>query len=338
MADAAAAVQSDTVEKVSDMATGSVGAAAASEPAVKTEAPANDVEKPAEGEAAAVDDKPVTEVQPDKLKRAREVAKAKHARFVEQSQLRAEYQRRSYEAQQATYIAQQERAERERLQAQLVELRDPMAALSYLEKTGLPAKVLIDRAREAESPEAKQKAELQALVDERVSGLKSEYERQLAQINAERDQQRQNAQLQAARNQFISEASTDAYPVVSQLIAVGGDEWKASLVSEATRVLTQAFEQTGRHYTNEEVLTYLNQKYSKLISLKEKSSGNTSETPSKEATNGTGADAKNSAGTPRTLTNKSAQVKGSLPANFDDLSDREQKSILAALYRQQSRG
>lgn len=344
----------DAPQVVSNVAMGTAGETPKSPPPETPETPPptpppandnNDAPPPAaaEGEAqAAIDEKSEATQQPNKLDRARAVARAKHQRYQAQIAIRAEANRRTQEAQYAQQVAYAERQRADQLQRQLQEVQsDPMAALALLEQAGLSPKELARKVVEADSPEAKLKADIESRFDQRLTALRQDYEQKIQGFSQEREARQRQETLVAARSQFISEAGDEKnYPAVSTLVELG-DDWKSSLLGEATRVLEQAYQATGQHYTNAEVLQYLERKYAKLnLPSKQKSSTDKSEvtSPSKDALNGTGTEAKNAASAPRTISNKVAQEKASLPPNFDDLPPKEQTAVLAAMYRSLSRG
>lgn len=293
---------------------------------------------PAEGETPEAA-KPAESAAPQeasKLERARAVARARHAEAQRRMLLQEQANRAAQEAQRARYQLELERQKAQGIQGELDRLRDPMAALEHLERVGLPAKTLAQKAIESETPEAKLRAELRAELKAELEASKKAYETELKAFRDREAAQQQAVQAQAIRNQFIQDASNESdFPAVAQVVKLG-DEWKASILDEATRVLQEAFRRTGQHYTNREVLSYLNAKYQKLVpNPKDAASKSNGSAPPKEAA-GTSPE-KSAAGDSRTLTNKAAQVKGSLPPDFDKLSDREQKAALAAMYRASKR-
>lgn len=250
--------------------------------------------------------------------------------------MQADAQRREQERQALAQQAQAERAQREALQRQLEALNDPMQALAHLERVGLSPKVLAQKAVEANTPEAKLRAEIEARIEERVSAVQRAHEAELTKLREEREQRTRFEQIQQATNHFVAQASkaTD-YPAVSAVINLG-PEWRDSIVAEARRVLTDAYQRTGYEYTNEEVLSYLETKYSKLVPSTPKdeaAKSNVGSAPNQEDPNRTGTQETQSAGGSRTLTNKATQLKGTVPPDFDSLSDKDQKAALAALYR-----
>lgn len=326
--------------KVTDMVTG--GATAANDAKESTPDPAKSAtEASPETAEEKKDEAPApAKAEPSKLDRARAAARAKYEEAQRRAFAQRQQERQQLDAQRALQYAQQQEARARALEQQLQKIQsDPLAALSFLEQVGLPPKVLAQKAVEASTPEAKLKADLEQRVAAQVAEVRRDYEARFQQIQAEREAQAREAQARAARQAFISDASNaEQYPAVAHLVSLG-DEWKTSILGEATRVLEEAYRKTGYEYTNEEVLDYLNKKYSKIVPTPkdgaDKSNGVS--TTQREAQNGTGSHETNTAGSPRTMTNKATQLKGSLPPNFDDMSDRDQKAALAALYRQSRR-
>lgn len=273
---------------------------------------------------------------PQKLERARQAARQRAEENQRRMVAQAEANRREGERQQAIETARNERAQREAYQRQLEVLKDPKEALAYLEKIGLPAKTLAARAVEQSTPEARLRAEMEARIEERVSAVQKAHEAEMAKMREEREQVQRFETIRAATQHFVSQAShAENYPAVSAVVALGA-EWRDSIVAEARRVLHDAYQKTGYEYSNEEVLSYLESKYSKLVAPNPKDAASKSKDGSdstQEAPNGSGSQESASASGSRTLTNKASQVKGSLPPDFDTMSDAEQKAILAATYR-----
>jgi hypothetical protein len=321
------------VQKTVDMAVGAAKDAAPSESSAKTDTPVQPGEDKKEG---APPEAPAQVAVPpkDRLAGARRQVRERAQFFAERQAAQLEAQRQAQSSSQYQQIAQQERAAREAYERQLKEITsDPMAGLAFLEKAGLDAKTLTQKAIEANSPEGKLRAELEAKFEARFAEVQKTYDARIAEI-----QQREQTQAQAvtraqAQQRFMTEAAdAERFPSVSQLLEKG-EEWKTSLLSEATRVLQDAFQKTGQHYTNEEVLSYLDRKYSQLVPPKPKNGAALSNAEVGKTDSGTS----NAAGSSRTITNDAAQVKGSLPPNFDDLPDADQKKALAAMLRQLSR-
>lgn len=276
--------------------------------------------------------------KPDRLQRAKEAARQRYLAAEQRRLAMAEAQRQAAEAQRLAQLAHRERQQREIAEKQLQTIsRDPMAALAFLEQTGLDAKTLTQKAIEANSPEAKLKAELNAEWEQRFLRLQQSYDERLAEIQQREQAAQQAAAHRHAQERFIQEAAdATKFPAVAQLVELG-PEWKASLLEEATRILIQAHQRTGQEYTNDEVLSYLEKKYSRAFQPKNGTSQSKAGTEATKESNGTGT-TKSEAGGSRTLTNKDTAAKGSLPPNFDDLPDKEQKKALAAMLRQMSRG
>lgn len=312
--------------------------------------PANDTESvkpvteepPEGGEAPKVEEPKAEPEKTDKLAKARAAASKANRVWQERNALQAEAQRRHQEAQRYNQIAQAEAQRSQALQRELDALRDPTQALAHLEKVGLDAKTLTERALQLGSPEAKLRAELEEVVNARVSAVEQRYEAELKRIHGEREASQRAQAERAAHQQFLAEASdAEHFPAVAHILSQG-EEWGPSLIAEAMRVLEQAYQKNGQQYTNREVLAYLDDKYAKIVSPSSKPKDGASRSNGgldpKKDTNGSGTAETKEAGAPRTLTNKMTQQKGTLPADYDNLPPAEQKAALAALYRQLSRG
>lgn len=315
--------------KVVDVALGSSGAPA-NDTAAKPATPGAPPEEGAAAVAEATFAPPPAD--PDKLERARATARARLEDNRRRMAQQADAQRREQDRLQARATAQFNHERAEGLQKQLDAIqRDPMAALAHLEKVGLSAKTLAEKAVEQSTPEARLRAELEAKLEERVGAVQRTYQEQIEKLNADRQERERQVAVQHAQQRFLATAGDEAsFPAVARVVALGA-EWKASILAEATRVLREAHQRTGYEYTDAEVLTYLDEKYSKL--MPDQKNGQSTSNALKEATLGAGAQATNAAGGTRTLTNKDTQAKGTLPPDFDSLSDRDQKAALAALYR-----
>ena len=322
-------------EKVVDMATGQTQEKPAETPASgdKPESPEKAVGGDQAGEPTKAPATPPAE--PSRLDKAREVARAKYAEAQRRLIQQAQEQRRQAAQTDQIRLLEAERARANAAQAELERLKDPMAALGHLEKIGLPAKVLAERAVAANTPEARLQAQIEARIAEKVAEVQKQYESRLQTFEQQQQEQRQAQIARAAEQQFLHEASSpDTFPALAHVAGLG-DEWKASIVEEGKRIAAEAYRRTGIEYTNAEILSFMDRRYAKLVNPQSKAGdekSNGASTAQREAQSGTGANETN-AGSPRTLTNKVAQEKGTLPPNFDSLSEPEQTAILAAQYR-----
>jgi len=146
-----------------------------------------------------------------------------------------------------------------------------------------------------------------------------------AQLVAQQERTRQEA-----HQRFIAQASdATAFPTLASMFEKN-PRWKGQIISEATQILREAKQKTGEDYSNKQVLLYLEEKYSEITPSR---NGAVTREDTGKTTPGTAT----TAGGSRTLTNDATQVRGTLPPDFDSLSDAEQKKALAALYRQTSR-
>jgi len=320
-------------EKTVDMATGE---------GVGVEKPANDngsngttgTGASPEKDKAAADAAapPPVPAEPSKLDKARAVARAKHEENQRRIFQQGEQARVRAQQQAVNQAYQAERARREAAEKALADINTPEGALAYLEKVGMNPKVLAERAVAMNTPEGRLRAEIEAKIQAATEQVRKEYDTRIAKYEEQVQSSSRQAAIAQAEQRFIQEGTdTETFPAVAHLLSQG-DEWRASILEEGKRIITEAARRTGQDYTNAEVLAYLDRKYSKILSLPQKS-GESSSNANGNAQNGTGANATGTAGSPRTLTNTNTQGKASLPPDFDSLSPSEQQAALAALYR-----
>jgi hypothetical protein len=299
------------------------------------------------------DDKP-PEPQPSALERAKAAAAREKQRQAIRRQEQADRARMAAEAQtkaqeSARYQAElaAERAERERLTALFEKSKtDPF---SYLEAHGVTPEDIAKRAVDASTPEAqlaKVRADFEARLAKERETLRKEFEEKIQAREAAREEAEKRAQAKAVYEQatkgFVAQASDAAkYPTLARHAAVRPN----AIVREAAELLAEAKQNTGVDYTDEEVLTFLEDQYSKAASDQPdpKAAAGKSDTAkvATETSIGTGTQAKKDAGAPRTLTNDDAAQVGTIDLSeeeFDKLSDLEQRRVMAAQLRKRTRG
>ena len=124
----------------------------------------------------------------------------------------------------------------------------------------------------------------------------------------QRDQIEKNAAIEAKFRSTVADATR--YPNLAQ-------QPYNIVLATSKQLLQDAFNRTGIWYSNEEVLGHLESEYTKS-SAKPPGTAPTEKTETPAS--------------PRTISAKLASDRFSLPPNFDDLSDREQRRHLAKAY------
>lgn len=281
---------------------------------VKAEAEKREAEEKAKAEA----------IRKEKFEKAKRTAEKEQKRVAEMRRMQMEARRADLERQQYAQQMAQERAERERLQREFEALKaDPLAAM---EKLGVPAEAIAKRALQDSTPESKMEKMLREIEERQAALDKREQERAAAEEAA-----RQRAEEERAQNDFLKAASNaEQFPALSILI----EEDAAGVVREAKAILNEAFRREGVWYSDAEVRAFMEKKYSRLMTPKQKEAAlNTSNVTKAPETNlGTGTPVKPAAGKPQTLTSR-ANTRAATPPSFDDLSDEEQKKVLAEQLR-----
>ena len=256
------------------------------------------------------------------------MARAKAAAERMASQRRAQEQA-NREAAQARYALQQReqeyarlRQDYERQQQQLQQFEnDPLTYLRDVRK--LPADELARRAVEDADPEARMKR-----MQEKLDAFETRERDREKRYAEERAAAQQQAVMRQAEAAFLEKAKDlEAYPN----IALHAEHRPRALVREALEIIEEAYKRTGIHYSDEEALEYLESLYSKTSKRNETESK--SNASASVTQNGAGAQATKTAGKPRTLSGKDAAQSSALPPNFDELSDQEQKRLMAEMYR-----
>lgn len=204
---------------------------------------------------------------------------------------------------------------------------DPLA---YAQERGLTPQQIAQRLIEDGTPEAtirKLESKLEAL----QRGIEEREQRAMAE---------QRAQSHAkVVETFTTMVKSDAerYPLLSRLP-------KERVLSEAFAVANRATAK-GHQYSDAEIAAHLEESLEKeadvYVSWHQEKARKAAERASAQSApadgkvNGRQAD---KAGTPRTLTNGQASSRGTMPADFDKLSDREQNKILAQMLEGGWRG
>lgn len=344
---------------------GGDSAAAAAPPPVAGEAPPADPsteENPDDKADDKAPEPPPAAPAVDRLARAKAAAQ----RMSAQRQAQARIQEQAVRAHWAAQRAQQEAAARTQEVERLRQERDERDArlrriesdpLSYLrDERRLPADELARRAVEDADPAARVhrlEAELRTIKDRDAQRERDAAEReQRAQQEAEhaRVSAWQRQQQEQAQRAFIRKASDEtAYPT----LAAHAAERPRAILREAMEIIEEAANQsaardrfgdpipgTGHVYSDEEALEYLEAVYAKAAGKSPNGNGASDSKRNAAAVtqSGPGSRETTQAGKPRTLSGKDAGQQTQVPPNFDDLSDAEQKRILAARYKALTKG
>jgi hypothetical protein len=313
-----------------DMATkmaGEEAGAGTSEPVEKApaateetpaEAPADAVEAPAAPEAPAVD--PLAKEREERLAKVMADAGA----WREKKALREAQAAREAEA--ARYKAEVEaaKAEAAALKARLDSYRDkdPSKILEAFERDGVPADAVAQFAVKSGTPEYQREQELRALREE-VAAIKADREA-AAKAQAEAAERAAKAQQEQAyaqaRQHFVQQASdAAAFPTLAKIAGLR----PMALVQHAEEILAEATQRTGQTYTNQEILTYLENLYASNFGQPTKQSGTAASVTTPGTATGPSAPGTNAAGKPRTLTNGMAEKTGTTAKPADEMSAEE---------------
>lgn len=259
------------------------------------------------------------------------LARAKEAADRMSAQRRAQ-EMAAREAAQTRYMLQQRETEYARLRQEHDEQKARWAKfeadpLTYLrDEKKLPADELARRAVEDADPEIRLKR-----MQERLDN----YEEQIRERDHRQAQERAQAQHQAAQREaevaFIGKAKdADAYPS----LAILAEHRPQTLIREALDIVEAAYKRTGITYSDEEALEYLETVYSKVFKRPESNGADPKSNASATVTQtGSGTQATSKAGKQRTLSGKDAAQSSTLPPNFDELPDKDQKRLMAEMYR-----
>ena len=171
----------------------------------------------------------------------------------------------------------------------------------------IDAKTLAQRQLEEQTPEGLRR-QLEEKFERQIAAERAERER-LEKTIASREAQAKYAVAEKIFRQEASDATR--YPHVAQ-------QPYQVILTTAKSLIEDGFRRTGEQYSNAEVFSYLEGLYAK------QSAGKTPGTaPIEKPETPT---------SPRTISAKLASDRFSLPPNFDDLSDREQRRHLAKAY------
>lgn len=241
----------------------------------------------------------------DKLARAKETVARARASASRAMELRAGREAAERQARQATEENARLRSQNQATEARIAELgKNPIAALRALGYTPEEAAAAIKGAGTPESLVAEVRAELAA-----EKAARQQLEQQLMG-------EKQAAAYQEAAKAFLVQASdAKVYPHLAK-------QPPSIVLAAGKQVLAEAKARTGHTYSDAEVLAYLEENWSahEQAARTPPEASPQSATPSPET---------NSSTPPRTMTNALEALAYTLPDNFADLSDVEQKRHLA---------
>ncbi len=258
---------------------------------------------------------------PSKLEELSALAKAEKAAWRSRKAARAReltYTQRSAQAE------SEHRATRERLQA--IENMDP---LDYAEQRGLTADQLAQRVVKRGTQE--HAVETLAEKVERLERQGLEREKAAREASYE-------TSMRAKEDEFHAFIKSDeaAHPTLAAMprarVLTLAHELAADAVADAERRGVRGYRIDPR-----KLAAKLEEQESAIYEARAKGKlADTTKDSTKEASGDAGQGTK--AATPRTLTNAGATERGSMPVNFDELSDAEQNKILAQKLREGWRG
>lgn len=278
-------------------------------------------EAPAPVDGAAPD---AVEVPPEptRLQGLAALAAAEKARWRERRALKAE--RLSY-TQRSAQTESQLRAANEELQ------RARSQPLEYAEERGMTAEQLAERVIKRGT----QEFEVETIKQE-LARIKAE----AAEATAAATKARHASFMRAAEDEFhgIVTADEDTYPTLSAMprsrVIDLAHDMAAEAIRDAKRRGIEGFKVDPK-----KLAAHLEKQESEIYGrAKGKLAGTPKDSASLGASNDNGRQGTKQAGTPRTLTNAGATERGSMPVNFDELSDAEQNKILAQKLREGWRG
>jgi hypothetical protein len=246
--------------------------------------------------------------EPDKLAKAKEVAKRGNAARLawQKSEAEKEQARRENAELRAQQSQLQERIARaERLEAQL--RADPLAAMQAL---GVKAEDAYKRAVMQGKPEG-----LIAQLREEVATERKERENLVRRLDA----QTQAEQIKALESDFTSRC-TDAktYPALSGTPA-------SVLLYAAKQLGAELYQRTKQGYSNQELLSFLNEQFA----AQQKARGSVEKDPKSAPDPKEGK----RPATSRTISNELATQTWSKPADWGKLPDIEQRRLIAEQVR-----
>lgn len=261
-------------------------------------------EKPTEGEKPA-------ETPQQKLERLSRAGKAARRAAARNRELLARNAQLEQTARAAMATAQHREQEFARLRG--------LKPIELAKELGLSAKQVAEEAMREGSPEAaleKRLREIEARAERAEKALEE-------RTQSEQTEQRR-AVMHAAAEAFQAEAGdATAFPTVSKMPAAARLAWAQQLLAEdRERARAQGVDLRTYAPTNRQVLAHME----KLAASQSQSGAPPKDPPvaSPDATT-------NGSTTPQTVSNAAASAKYTLPANFDQLPDSEQKSHLARM-------
>lgn len=220
--------------------------------------------------------------------------------------LRAEYEQSRRQNEQASQeIARLRQENQQRAEREAAILKDPLQAYRLAGKTPAETKAALERAGT-------------------VEGTIDELKAQLMESNSKREAlensiklEKQQAQLANAESAFKAAASdAKTYPVLAR-------QKPEIVLVVAKDLLARAQANTGHTYSDAEVLAYLNSNWEA-----QKQAASPTEVAAASAATGQASDGSTP---PRTMTNGLGSKGYTLPKDFDDMPDAEQKEHLAKM-------
>jgi len=316
---------------VSEEATVTAPATAPATPETAAPVEATEPATPAENEAKeAAEEKAPEPVKASNLERAKAAAERLKRERAARNESQTAYRQAQAELQRHQTELAQERAERERLSRQFDEFKsDP---LGTMERFGVPAEAIAERAIKNGTPE-----EIHARKERALEERLAQFEKREQEREARQAEEQKRAHFESAKQNFIKLAVDEtAYPTIARLAQARPQH----LIQVALDIHREA-NAKGYAYSDAEVLAHLEETYASIYASPStpKTGQTKSNTPTQgasENSSGTGQP-KPTTGTPRTLSNEMSAEKASLPANFEDLSDREQKKAMAEYLRRNAR-
>lgn len=233
-------------------------------------------------------------------------------------------------------LLRQERARAEQSAAELKAFRDD--PLSHLEKLGIDGKTIGQKLVTDNSPEAK------------IERLQAQLEKQQADMQAREEAQQKAAQqaqeravYQQAQQDFIKMAVSEEHPHLARFAKVDPyailREGEAIFKDIADKNAVRARDgQAPLFYSDKDVLTYLNKKYSKLWENGDTPSSVSDAKGAKPVETSLQVGKEAQAGTrtaTTTLTNRGSTQRTVVPPNLDDLEPAEAKRVMAAWLKQE---
>ncbi len=237
----------------------------------------------------------------------------------------AREQGRSYSQREAQRESELQAA-REKLQR--IEAMDP---LDYAEQRGLTADQLAQRVIKRGSQEHAVETLAEKITRLEKAAEEGAQKQRVAQFEAG---------MRAKEDEFMGFVTADAHPALTAMGRAAaldlGHSLAAGGIADAKRRGTVGYSidpQRLANYAEKKALEKLEKDAEVYARARGKLVGTTKDSAAKDAQ----ADRTGTTG-PRTLTNAAAAERGSMPVNFDELSDAEQNKILAQKLREGWRG